>query len=78
VAAVSAALSSESQAIRPFGFRSGQALPLQFTATRLVAVAQGADQNVGQSAGLQIDCGLLETWIRLGSNNGSRVFCQKQ
>jgi hypothetical protein len=44
----------------------------------LVAVAQSADQNVGQRGDLQIDCGLLETSVPIGSNNGSQVFCQKQ
>jgi hypothetical protein len=41
-------------------------------------VAQSADPIVGRSVGLRIGCGLLETWIPLGSKNGSQVFCQKQ
>jgi len=51
-------------------------MSLPFTATTLVAVTQSADQNVDQRAGLQIDRGLLETWIPLGSNRGLWAFCQ--
>jgi hypothetical protein len=57
----------ESQAIR---------LALPFTATNMAAVAQSADQKVSRRAGLQIDRGLLETWIPLGSNNALWAFCQ--
>jgi len=42
----------------------------------MAAVAQDADQKMSRRAGLQIDHGLLETWIPPGSNNGWWAFCR--
>jgi hypothetical protein len=44
----------------------------------MAAVARSAEQKVRQPAGLRIDCDLLETWSPIDSNNGPRVFFQKQ